>query len=483
MDEPQHRIFESSSDGGLGSDLLKIPKLARVKKKDKIKTPQKTQNSEKPRKISQISGNSSSFDDSGGLVDSGSLGDSGSLVDSGSLGDSGPESASLGNSGGLTRLDSVESRSLQSGSLHSGSLVESGPDTSSRDSSFGIASFKPNLTDENEEFECETKIFLNTNFTKERLKSQNPHGGLDQISFRGSEHNVACDNNRKSIGTKKSEEDSTTIQQLENSSSRNRVVSLKLECVDRAVNPSVTRVIVNGGKKTKQKDRDRAYEYKSANENEFISAGYISANLNKKHDEKVLLERKSDTKHGGAAQSIQNSVKVTNCVSKDRNIDKALSTNITARMQPKKKPTNLSQFSENKEKQQLLLLWCAKSCASDRDKLTTQITDEGAEQSRGNAPYNNTRSVLGFGSRIKLDKNSNNGITSRSSRQQQRRHLTNHHITNHKWNSSWQLTDANRKKVLNQKRTISELNLTSLCPLENARTREQLLIDKTRSSV
>ena len=282
--------------------------------------------------------------------------------------------------------------------------------------------------------------------------------------FRGSEHNVACDNNRKSIGNK-GRDDGTIIQQLE--SRQKDKVSLKLESVDRAVNPSVTRVIVNGGRK---KDRPYEIEYKSANNTEFISAGYISTNLNKKYDEKVLLERKSDTKHDGQTRSLQNSVKVTNCVSTDRNIDKAQSVNFAARMQPE--PTNLSHFSENKEKQ---LLWCAKS-ASDRDKLTTKA-DEDEQHQSSKAPNNNTRS-LGFGSRIKLDNNNNtnnsNGITSGSSRRR--------HLANHKWNSSWQLTDSN-KKVLDQKRTISELNLTSLCPLENARTREQLLIDKTRSSV
>ena len=112
MDQPQHRIFESSSDGGLGSDLLKIPKLARVKKKDKVKPI--TQNFEKPRRISGSSfGDSGGLVDSGSLVDAGSLVDSGSLIDSGSLGDSGPDFASSGNSGSLTRSGSLESGSLE----------------------------------------------------------------------------------------------------------------------------------------------------------------------------------------------------------------------------------------------------------------------------------------------------------------------------------------------------------------------------------
>ena len=124
-------------------------------------------------------------------------------------------------------------------------------------------------------------------------------------------------------------------------------------------------------------------------------------------------------------------------------------------------------------------LCCAKK-ASERDKLTTK-TDE--QRTSNNTPR--------FGSRIKLDnqnngiKTNNNEITSNDINQiqnhNQNQHNNRHHLTNHNWNSSWQLTSSHTG--VSQKRTTSELNLTSSCPLENARTREQLLIDKTRSSV
>ena len=375
-------IFEnSSSDGGLGSDLLKIPKLARVKKKApdknfKIQTTGNNNNNNSippPRKLSDTS-----FEESSSEV--------------------------------LT--------------------IEKDSDNSS---SSGIASFKNNNNSNSEEessnsgntspssfFECETKNLIETNLSVNSDKSQKLLGGLE-FSFRGSENNAPCDNNHKSIGRCKIEDDGDQQQ--------NDTTTLKPECVDRAVNPSVTRVIVNeSGVKDKTTTKEKE-------ENKNIKPNSLFPNLSEHKSERVP-HSPVPSSGGGSSCAV--------------------------RIQPER--TNLLQISE-KEKNQVGLC-CAKS-SSERDKLiTTKTTDEQQNITKVKSFGGGSgRKIERFGSRTNPD-NNNNGINGQN---------------RFNFASNWQLNNNQPSLSAANKRTTSELNLTS--PLEISRTREQLLIDKTRSSV